>query len=160
MSEVVGSQGRSVVGECHGAKSLTARNSAERLVASAIRNREDLRFLDIVHTAKPFNIIYSTTVLQYGMLILKRGPCTAVIKVIPHMTLFFLPQYVLQYLRTSGLEKKLSWVFHARSLLSKQVFVFQGGRSPRTRAFAAGVCSGGFPRTRAASYSRRVFDWR
>ena len=45
--EVTGCQGRSAVGKRHEAKSLAARNSAERLVASAIRNREDPRFLDI-----------------------------------------------------------------------------------------------------------------
>ena len=47
--EVIGYQGRSVVGERHGAKNFTARNSAERLVTSAIRSREDPRFLDIVY---------------------------------------------------------------------------------------------------------------
>ena len=39
--------------ERHGAKSLTARNSAERLVASPIWNRENLRFLDTVYMASP-----------------------------------------------------------------------------------------------------------
>ena len=37
------------VNERHGAKSLTERNSAERLMASVIWNREDPRFLDIVY---------------------------------------------------------------------------------------------------------------
>ena len=60
--EVIGCQGRSVVGEHHGAKSLTARNSAERLGASAIRNREDPRFLDTVNMSNPYNTIYSTTI--------------------------------------------------------------------------------------------------
>ena len=47
--EVTGCQGRSAVGKRHGAKNLAARNSVERLVASAIRNREDPRFLDIFY---------------------------------------------------------------------------------------------------------------
>ena len=53
-----------------------ARNSAEHLVASAIRNREDPRFLDTVNMANPSNTI---SVLQYGMPISKCSPCTAVI---------------------------------------------------------------------------------
>ena len=46
---VIGSQGRTVVGERHGPERLTARNSAECLVASAISSREDCRYLDIVY---------------------------------------------------------------------------------------------------------------
>ena len=52
----------SFVGERHGAKSSMAKNSVERLVASAIRNREDPPFLETVNMANPSNIIYSTTV--------------------------------------------------------------------------------------------------
>ena len=37
-------------------QSLTARNSAERLAASSISNREDPRFLDTIY---PFSICYS-----------------------------------------------------------------------------------------------------
>ena len=47
--EAIGCQGPTVVGEPHGANSWTARNSAEHLVTSAIRNREDPRFLDTVY---------------------------------------------------------------------------------------------------------------
>ena len=47
--EVIGSQGWTVVRERHGAKSLTARNSTERLVASVIWSRENPRFLDTVY---------------------------------------------------------------------------------------------------------------
>ena len=47
--EVIGCQGQSIVEERHGAKSSTARNSAKRLVANAIGNRPDPRFLDIVY---------------------------------------------------------------------------------------------------------------
>ena len=71
------------------------------------------------------------------MLILKYDPCTAVSTIVPHMTLFFLPQYVLQYLRTSGLDF-FSLPTYARSLLLEQALFFRGGS----------------PRTRAASYSR------
>ena len=58
--------------------------------------------------------------------------------VVPHMTLFFLPQYVLQYLRTSGFEKGLSVLTYVQSLPSNQALFFRGGST----------------RTRAASYSR------
>ena len=64
--------------------SLTARNSVERWVASAIRNRGDSRFLDIVDI--PSNTIYSTTVWYHNT---KVCPCTAVITVVSHTTLFF-----------------------------------------------------------------------
>ena len=46
---MIESQGRTVVGDRHGAKSLTARNSVGRLVASVIWSRENLRFVDIVY---------------------------------------------------------------------------------------------------------------
>ena len=49
--EVIGSLRRSEVRERHGAKSLTARNSAEHLVASVIWSRADPRFLDTVRTS-------------------------------------------------------------------------------------------------------------
>ena len=55
-------QGRTVGGERHGASSLTARNSAERLVASVIRNREDPHFLDTVYMASPLFFIYYSVV--------------------------------------------------------------------------------------------------
>ena len=63
--------------------------------------------------------------LQCGMLTLKCGPCTAVITVEPHMSLFLIPQYVLQYLRTSEFEKRLSLL---RSELALEASVVLSGR--------------------------------
>ena len=53
--EAIGCQGRTVVRERRGAKSLTARNFAER---RAIWGREDLHFLDIVCIANKLFFIY------------------------------------------------------------------------------------------------------
>ena len=60
ISEVIGCHGRSVVGERLGAKNLTTRNSAERLVASAISTRTDPRFMDIVNLScfTDYSVIY------------------------------------------------------------------------------------------------------
>ena len=56
----MGYQGRTVAGQRYGASNVTSRDSAERLVASAIRSSEDLCFLDTVYMASlPFFIYYS-----------------------------------------------------------------------------------------------------
>ena len=64
--EAIGCQGWTVVGKRHGAKSLAARTSTERLVASAISNREDPRFLDIVY----LSFIYHSMVCWFQSLAL------------------------------------------------------------------------------------------
>ena len=53
---------RTVVEKRHEASSLTARNSAEHLLASVIRNREDPRFLDTVYMASPPFFVYYSVV--------------------------------------------------------------------------------------------------
>ena len=98
--EAIGCQGRTVVRERHGAK--LDGNSAERLVGSAIWNQENPRFLDAVYMVSPSNTIHYSMV----MLDLKCGPLTQYSST-SNMTLLFLPQYVLQYLRTSGFENNL-----------------------------------------------------
>ena len=60
---VIGCQRRTVVRERHGAK--LDDNSAERLVASAIWNREDPRFLDTVYPL--FSIYYSVVCCFLGV---------------------------------------------------------------------------------------------
>ena len=55
---MIESQGRTVVREHHGVKSLTERDPAEHLVVSAIWSREDPRFPDIVYKASPSFFIH------------------------------------------------------------------------------------------------------
>ena len=82
--EAIGCQGRTVVRERHEAKSLTARNSAERC---AVSSQGDPRFLDIVYMANSSFNIYC----KCGMLILE--------VMFGRYTVLF--QYYLVYLRFS-----------------------------------------------------------
>ena len=74
MSGVNGCQGRTDVRECHGGRSSIARNSAERLVASAIWSWEDPPFSGTSSTSSQpsFHIYYECD----SMLILK-GWCSS-----------------------------------------------------------------------------------
>ena len=59
------------------------------------------------------------------------------------MALFFLPQYVLQYLRTSGFEKSLSLPTYAQSLLLKQALFFCEGLQELVQLVIHGECLAG-----------------
>ena len=82
--------------------------------------------------------------LQRGMLILKRSPCIAAMQYssTSYDSVFFHAVCALMF-RSCDFESA-SLLTRSWSLLSQQVLFFRGGSSPRTRA---------------ASYMRRVFDW-